>query len=103
MEVYEGIMKGLQEAVDYTDGKINARKNQLSVTPLCVFRAEDIKKIRKNMEMTQSIFASLMGVSKKTIEAWECGRNMPDGPARRILSMLQTDPKLPERYNIIKR
>lgn len=103
MSVYEGIMKGLQEAVEYTDGKINARKNKLSVTPLRIFNAEEIRKIRKDMQMTQAIFASFMGVSPKTVEAWECGRNEPDGPARRILSMLQTDPELPERFNIVKR
>ena len=51
--------------------------------------------------MTQVLFAGLMGVSPKTVEAWEAGRNMPDGPARRILSMLKTDPGLPQRFNII--
>jgi len=103
MSVYEGIMKGLQEAAEYTEGKINARRNNLSVTPLRNFNAEEIKKIRRDMEMTQAIFASFMGVSPKTVEAWECGRNEPDGPARRILSMIQTDPELPERFNIVKR
>ena len=49
----------------------------------------------------QVLFAGLMGVSPKTVEAWEAGRNMPDGPARRILSMLKTDPGLPQRFNII--
>lgn len=103
MSVYEGIMQGLQEAVDYTEGKITARRNKLSVTPLPVFKAEEIRVIRKRLDMTQAVFASFMGVSPKTVEAWERGINMPDGPARRVLSMIQADPFLPERYNIIKR
>ena len=51
--------------------------------------------------MTQVLFAGFMGVSSKTVEAWEAGRNMPDGPARRILSMLQADPELPQRFHIV--
>ena len=41
--------------------------------------------------MTQSVFASYMGVSKKTIEAWECGRTHPTGPAFRLLDILAND------------
>ena len=51
--------------------------------------------------MTQVLFAGFMGVSPKTVEAWEAGRNMPDGPARRILAMLKVDPALPQKLNII--
>ena len=47
------------------------------------------------------LFAGFMGVSTKTVEAWEAGRNMPDGPARRILAMLKVDPGLPQRLNIV--
>ena len=103
MSVYKGIMKGLQEAVDYTDGKITARRNMVMVNPLSTFQGEEIKKIRNDIKMTQAIFAQFLGVSPKTVEAWEAGRNEPDGPARRILSMVQADPHLPERFNIIKR
>ena len=99
----KGIIKGLQEAVEYTDGKINARRNKLSVTPLPIFKAEEIRTIRRSLDMTQAVFASFMGVSPKTVEAWERGRNTPDGPARRVLSMIQADPNLPERFNIIRR
>ncbi|MBO5429336.1 MAG: helix-turn-helix domain-containing protein, partial [Peptococcaceae bacterium] len=56
---------------------------------------------RKELGMTQVLFAGFMGVSTKTVEAWEAGRNMPDGPARRILAMLQIDPTLPQKLNIV--
>ena len=38
--------------------------------------------------MTQSVFAAYMGVSKKTVEAWEGGRTHPTGPACRLLHIL---------------
>ena len=38
--------------------------------------------------MTQSVFANYLGVSVKTVEAWERGRTHPTGPAYRLMSFL---------------
>lgn len=101
MKVYDGIMQGLEEAIAYNEGKIKARTNTMSIEPVPDFEAAEIKSIRNELGMTQVLFAGFMGVSTKTVEAWEAGRNMPDGPARRILAMLKVDPTLPQRLNII--
>ena len=50
--------------------------------------AEEIRTIRINAGMTQTVFANYMGVSKKTIEAWEAGRSHPTGPAFRLMDIL---------------
>jgi len=34
MSVYESIMQGLTEAVDYQQGKIRARKTRLTIKPV---------------------------------------------------------------------
>lgn len=99
--VFEGIKAGLQEAIEYNKGNLKARSNTLTVMPLKEYNADEIKNIRNQLGMTQITFAGFMGVTKKTVEAWEAGRNMPDGPARRILGMVQVDPTLPQKYNIV--
>jgi len=103
MSVYEGIMKGLQEAIDFREGKIRARVDKISIEPPPKFDAGEIRQIRNDLGMTQFIFAGFIGVSTKTVEAWESGRNTPEGPARRILSMVKKDPGLPEKFSIITR
>ncbi len=103
MNIYDGIMQGLNEAINYNKGKTKARTAKMSVEPVPEFKAREIKSIRTELGMTQVLFAGFMGVSTKTVEAWESGRNMPDGPARRILSMLRTDPTLPQKMNIVVR
>ena len=103
MKVYDGIMQGLEEAVAYNEGKIKARTKTMEISPVPMFKAAEIKNIRNELGMTQVLFAGFMGVSTKTVEAWEAGRNMPDGPARRMLSMLKLDPALPQRFNIIEK
>ena len=103
MKVYEGIMQGLEEAVAYNEGKLEARTKKMSIEPVPEMAAEEIKDIRKSVGMTQVLFATLMGVSTKTVEAWEAGRNMPEGPARRMLAMFKADPMLPQKMNIVGR
>lgn len=102
MNVYEGIMQGLEEAIAHSEGEVKARTKTFYVAPIPEYGAADIKKIRGILGMTQVIFAGFMGVSPKTVEAWEAGRNMPDGPARRMLAMLESDPELPKKMNVVR-
>ncbi len=102
MNVYESIMTGLTEAVGYEKGVVKARKTKCTVNPAPLFNAQEIKNIRISLQMTQTTFAEVLGVSKKTVEAWEVGTNAPIGTARRLLSMLKTDPALPAKYDIIQ-
>lgn len=52
--------------------------------------------------MTQSVFAAYMGVSKKTVEAWEGGRTHPSGSAFRLLEMLASDELEETNYVVAK-
>ena len=100
---YPSIIKGLNEAVKISKGEMKGRKQKVSIIPVADFTSEDIKVLRHKLHLSQLAFAQLIGVSKKTIEAWEKGTNKPNGPARRILGMLNDDPDLPEKHNIIAR
>ncbi|NLZ77595.1 MAG: helix-turn-helix domain-containing protein [Spirochaetales bacterium] len=100
MSVYKSIMQGLDEAVKYQEGKIDARKTKITVKQVESFSSEDIKQIRKQVGMSQIVFASSLGVSKKTVEAWERGRNTPAGPSRRLLQLIRDNPEVIEQYII---
>lgn len=100
-ETYESLMQGLNEALEHSEGKRKLKTTTLSIKPIHEYHADEIKKIRSELGMTQLFFASFMGVSQKTVEAWESGRNHPNGPACRILTMIEMDPKLPERFNFV--
>lgn len=69
--------------------------------PLPDISAEDIKAIRKKLGFTQAVFAAVIGVSTKTVEAWETGTNQPIGPARRMISLIQFDPEILQSYHIV--
>lgn len=99
--VYKDIFNGLQEAIEYEKGNRKLRTVKVLLKPVKKFEADEVKSIRTMLGMSQALFAGLIGVSSKTVEAWEAGRNTPDGPASRILSLLQMDPKFPERYGLM--
>ena len=98
MNVYESIIQGLSEAEEYQQGKINARKTKLTIKPVIIFKTEEIKRIRKKTGLSQVMFAGSLGVSPKTVEAWENGRNKPEGASRRLLELIRDDPAFLTRF-----
>ena len=98
---YEMIKTGLEDAIAYERGEGTAIVHKLTVEDVAHFEPKEIRQIRIDAGMTQSLFASYLGVSKKTVEAWECGRNHPDGAASRLLWITQKNPDFPRISGII--
>ena len=98
MSVYKSIMQGLTEAEAYQQGKIKARKTKLTIKPVETFNPTEIKRIRQKTGLSQVMFAGTMGVSPKTVEAWENGRNKPEGASRRLLEVVRDDPGFLQRF-----
>lgn len=94
MSAYEKIKQGLFEAIEHEQGKGNARCTRVTLTPVKEYNATEIKRFRLANGMTQRVFANFMGVSLKTVEAWEAGRNKPSGAAGRLLSYAQSNPQI---------
>jgi len=57
------------------------------------FAEPEVKSIRNKIGLSQTRFAGLIGVSKRTLENWEQGRRHPTGPARALLRILDKDPE----------
>jgi len=57
------------------------------------FDDPEVKDIREKTGLSQTRFAMLIGVSKRTLENWEQGRRHPTGPAKALLRILNSDPE----------
>ena len=102
--LFESIKQGLTEAIEYERGDLSDVKvDKMTISPIRAHSSADIKAIRKQLNMTQRLFAAALGVSAKTVEAWESGINAPSGIANRMLEMLSQDSKLLERCSVVQR
>ena len=97
-EYYESLKHSLEQAIEYAKGNLKCRSFKVKFEPIPEYAPEDIKRIRTNSRMTQAGFAEFLGVSSKAVEAWENGRNKPNGSARRLMSVADTDPAFPKKY-----
>jgi putative transcriptional regulator len=83
---FDSIKQGLDEAIEFSKGK----KGKAVVHE---FTAIDVKKIRAKIGMSQSEFASAIGISVSTLRHWERGDRTPHGPALVLLNVVAKEPK----------
>lgn len=90
IDFFSGIMEGLNEALAYEKGKANAetftRKQSLPNV--------NIIETRKSLGMTQKTFAKMLGVSCRTVEAWEGGKSTPTPTAKNLIYLISEDHSL---------
>ncbi len=55
---------------------------------------EQIQAIRKQMNLSQSVFAKLLNVSSSSIRQWEQGKRRPTGSTKVLLELLEKSPHL---------
>jgi len=69
---------------------VTVRKVKLNLRPRS-FSAEEMKSVRKDLRISQAVFAEFLGVSKAAVQDWEQGRNDVSGPVCRILEVIMAD------------
>jgi putative transcriptional regulator len=95
---FEGIRAGLEEMVTSleTGRKLTCRTIRLPEAPPVISGAQIADLRQEKLHLSQSVFASVLNVSLKTVQAWEQDRNVPCGPALRLLWLLTARPDMLE-------
>ncbi len=101
-EYFDEIMAGLNDALAHAKGEKKLKMTTVKVHPVQDMTAKEISKLREKLSFSQAIFAEFLGVSKKTVEAWEYGKSHPNGAALRLLNYISLDPQYFEE-KIIKK
>ncbi len=86
--VADSIRRGLEEAVAFARGELDANKYRVHVP-----HDIDVKAIRTKLKMTQEQFAGQFGFSVNTMRHWEQGKRVPEGPTRAYLLVIDRAPK----------
>ena len=70
------------------------RRNEMTASRTFEFAPEDVRAIRERLDKSQSEFARMIGVTTSTLQNWEQGRRAPRGPARALLVVASSQPRL---------
>ena len=74
-------------------GFIDKRKQQkydaLCLEPIPPYDSKKIKALRKNLQVSQSVLASVLNTSLSTVRKWEIGEKNPSGPSLKLLDLLE--------------
>ena len=97
--VHDDTLAELKEIAENGIGHLRRRtRTYIPITPIKKYNAQEIKQLREKNNYTQSYFGELIGVSLKTVQAWEAGTNKPAGTALRIFQILEQDPHALDKY-----
>jgi len=92
-ELFGELMQSLDQALQYSHGEqINARTTVLPAPPKPMSRREIIK-LRQRLNYSQAVFAHLLNVSVKTLQAWEQGVRVPSDAALKLLTIAKHHPE----------
>ena len=103
MDFGETLKSSFQECLEYERGERKLRSVIRAIIPkLTTFRGNEVKEIRNSVGFTQEMFAELFGVTKTTVEYWKSGKNTPNRPSQRLLSLIKNKELEFIKYDLAK-
>ena len=85
-QLFSELLTSVQEAGKIMRGELPAAQAHEIPEP-------EVKRIREQIGFSQAKFATLIGVSIRTIQNWEQGHRRPTGAAKVLLRLVQADPE----------
>ena len=95
--LYEELKGSLEEAIAFKKGDKSKGRVIVREIPTPEYTASDVQKIRQTLHLSQNGLATALGVSKRTIEAWEAGKNSPSNSSNKLLYLIENDNSLIDR------
>ena len=83
------IARGEMKPARITYASTTTRTARVSAPP--AFDADRVRALRWRLDLSQSVFAQVLGVSDKTVKAWEQG-HAPTAAMRRLLEIAEEHP-----------
>jgi putative transcriptional regulator len=89
--VGQRVIEGLDQAIAWSRGK----RSRARVTVVTVPEI-DVRKVRRQMGLSQTQFATKFGFPPATLRNWEQRRAAPDAPTRVLLAVIAKHPEAVE-------
>lgn len=86
-DIGQEILDGIREIKAHKAGQKRLRTHKISPPA-------PPQDIRAKLQLSQAVFARLLGVSLRTVQDWEQGRRKPSGPAEALLRIAEQHPEV---------
>jgi len=95
-ETFAELTKSAKQALAYERGEDSGhRVTRIGCRcPPSAMSSADIVRLRQQLKYSQSVFARLLNVSPKAVEAWEQGIRVPSDAALKLLSIAKRHPEV---------
>ena len=71
-------------------GKRTLRQfDESCLTPVDDFTPDEIRALREREQVSQTVFAHYLNISKDAVSQWERGEKRPAGPSLKLLSLIK--------------
>ena len=95
-EAFTELKEAMEDALAFERGK----RRDLKITriqaprPPKAMSPRDIARIRERLNCSQAVFAMMLNISPKTVQAWEQGSREPGDAALKLLTIAKNHPEV---------
>jgi putative transcriptional regulator len=91
---FEKLQVGLQDAIDHHRGKRTLTIRDVQLAEPAPMRSKEIVALRSRLRASQAVFARLLNVSPRTVQAWESDARTPSDAALKLLQVAKRHPEI---------
>ena len=93
-ETFGELRESLTQALQHSRGERTDLRTTVLPAPPPSLSKDEIVELRRKLQCSQSVFAHVLNVRVKTVQAWEQGLRMPSDAALRLLDIARKHPEV---------
>jgi len=93
-EDFADLTLSLEQALQHARGERHDLRTTLRAAPPKPMKKQEIIKLRQQLNLSQALFAGMLNVSVRTVQAWEQGLRKPSDAALKLLTIAKKHPEV---------
>ena len=94
-EAFADLKEAMEDALAFERGERDLKVTRIRAPrPPKAMSAQDIAQIRRRLNCSQTVFAMMLNISPKTVQAWEQGSREPGDAALKLLTIAKKHPEI---------
>ena len=93
-EFFEDLKDGLTAAIEHAEGRRKDLRTATLPRPPKQLSPKEIVNVRRELNVSQAVFAKYLNISPRTVQSWEQGSGKPSGASLKLLSIAKKNPKV---------